>query len=710
MKLRKIAWLPFGLHSSLKVCFLLITMCPSLIWAQEIKMGVLAFRSKETTLTRWQSTAAYLSETIPGTIFKIIPMYFSEVEAAVQAKQVDFLLTNSGHYVSLEYRYGITRIVTLVRSAQGQLLNHFGGTLFTRADRNDINQLQDIRGKRFAAVNQDSLGGFLTAWEVFYEQNIDPFEDFSELHFTGMPHDNVVFRVQKGEADVGVVRSSILEQLAAEGQIQLSDFKILNQKTIPSFPFLYSTRLYPEWPLAKLSHTANDLAKKVAIALLQLTPTQEATKVGRYAGWSVPLDYQPLHEMMRKLQRPPYEKTDFTLQDVFQKYHWVIIIFGLILLTTMSIVFFIFRVNRTLQHQIQEREQAEQENQKMNRALQQEVEKHCSTQQELENAQAQLLQSEKMVTLGQLVAGIAHEINTPLGAIRSSIESISTFLKQHLLELPHFLMSLPASHQALFFDLLKMATQQQQSLTSREKRQLKKALLKQLETHALENATNIADTLVDLHVQVEEIVTILPLLQDERSQVILDTAYRVASLQRSTDTIAKASSHAAKVISALKSFVHYDHQNKKIPTDLTEGIEVALTLYHNQLKYGIEVIKDYRILPKVPCYPDELNQVWSNLIHNAVQAMADKGTLTITVTQKDTDAVVSITDSGPGIPEDVKPRIFEPFFTTKPVGEGSGLGLDITKKIVARHEGKIEIDSQPGKTTFSILLPLETTD
>jgi signal transduction histidine kinase len=132
-----------------------------------------------------------------------------------------------------------------------------------------------------------------------------------------------------------------------------------------------------------------------------------------------------------------------------------------------------------------------------------------------------------------------------------------------------------------------------------------------------------------------------------------------------------------------------------------------LTIYHNQLKHGVEVTKNYQTVPTILCLPDELNQVWTNLIHNAIQAMNNQGELEIAVFPQSDYVVTQITDSGPGIPDPIKARIFEPFFTTKPAGEGSGLGLDIVRKIVEKHQGKIEVESQPGRTTFSVILPIK---
>jgi len=286
-----------------------------------------------------------------------------------------------------------------------------------------------------------------------------------------------------------------------------------------------------------------------------------------------------------------------------------------------------------------------------------------------------------MAALGHLVAGIAHEINTPLGAIRSSIDSIAIFLAQNLAQLPAFFQSLSSTRQQDFLALLRqVTTQAETTLTSKEKRKYRRALVRQLESHAIDDANTVADTLVDMGI----------------------------ATQKSTQTIITASERAAKTVFALKSFARFDKTGEKVQVNLTDGIETVLTLYQNQLKLGVEVIQNYAQLPPILCYPDDLNQVWTNLIHNALQAMDYKGTLTIDVSEQDNHAVISVTDSGVGIPDDIKPKIFEPFFTTKPAGEGSGLGLDIVMKIIDKHEGKITFTSTQGKTTFSVYLPVNS--
>jgi signal transduction histidine kinase len=364
---------------------------------------------------------------------------------------------------------------------------------------------------------------------------------------------------------------------------------------------------------------------------------------------------------------------------------------------------------------LQKNEELAQTNERLEHTLQQLQEKNeelaqtngelANTLQQLKATQEELIQKEKMAALGQLVAGIAHEINTPLGAIRSSVGNISESLTQTLEQLPTLFQSLSLEQARDFLALLQRSLQSQLTLSTKEERRVKRALTNQLEAEEVENVDILADALVDMGIY-NEIDAFLPLLKRPDSSHILEIAYNLSGIQKGAVTINTATERASKVVFALKTYARYDQSGEMIPAKLSEGIDTVLTLYQNQLKKGIEVNKNYTELPPVLCYPDELNQVWTNLIHNALQAMDYRGTLTIEVMQQEQYASISITDTGAGIPEEIKPKIFEPFFTTKPPGEGSGLGLDIVKKIIEKHQGKIEVESIPGQTKFTVSLPI----
>ena len=204
-----------------------------------------------------------------------------------------------------------------------------------------------------------------------------------------------------------------------------------------------------------------------------------------------------------------------------------------------------------------------------------------------------------------------------------------------------------------------------------------------------------------------ELDAVLPLLRHEASEQILEAAHGIATITTNADNINTAVDRVAKIIFALKSFSRFGGAQVWTESDLREGIETVLTIYQNQIKHGTELVRRFEEVPPVQCLPDELNQVWTNLVHNALQAMDYKGTLTLGLRRDGDNALVSVTDTGCGMTPEVRERIFDPFFTTKPAGEGTGLGLDIVRKIIEKHGGRILVDSEVGKgSTFTVSLPI----
>ncbi len=268
--------------------------------------------------------------------------------------------------------------------------------------------------------------------------------------------------------------------------------------------------------------------------------------------------------------------------------------------------------------------------------------------QDLQQTQAQLIQTEKMSSLGEMVAGIAHEINNPVSFIHGNITHLQEYTQN-------------------IFDLLNLYQQ----------------------------------LYPDLHPQIEDLIA-----EIDVNYIISDLPQIISSMQMGTDRI-------QNIVMSLRNFSRLDESQIK-SANLHEGIDNTLLILGYKLKQGVEIIKKYGDLPSIECYPAQLNQVFMNIIANAIDAMLESNTqpkqIVIQTEKVSEDRIfVKIRDNGPGIPPEVKDKIFDPFFTTKPVGKGTGLGLSISYQIIENHRGKIEVISQPGKgTEFAIALPVHS--
>jgi signal transduction histidine kinase len=320
---------------------------------------------------------------------------------------------------------------------------------------------------------------------------------------------------------------------------------------------------------------------------------------------------------------------------------------------------------------------------------------------DLREAQAQLILSERMAGLGLLVAGVAHEINSPSAAIRGSIDGLAAGLSRVARHSSELARASGASQQIEdMLEHLAPRLAERPLVTGLAARKLGKELAAVVDSSAAQDLADLGATLEDAR----ELVDALGpdrALAPRAVAALTDHVY----LHRTTSTVRHAVGQIQRIVGALKSYSHLDQQATRTEADLHEGLETTLALLHHALR-DIVVERRYGVLPRVPVYVDELNQVWTNLIQNAQQALGGKGTITIETLLDGPTAVVRVIDDGPGVPPDVLPRIFEPFFTTKPKGEGTGLGLGICRQIIQKHGGEMSCTSFPGHTVFEVRLPV----
>jgi|GEM_PF-1962396 len=410
-------WLLRALCIPLLVSLLLLLLTVPLQAETPIRIGVLSFRSLQQTEAAWTPTAHWLERQIPGHRFTVVPLFYPDLGKAVEQGQVEFILTNPEHYVHLRSFYGLAAITTLMPLADGHPVSQFGGVIVTKADRNDINTLHELSGKKVAAPEKFSLGGYLMQYWELHKAGIDLRSEL-KMMFTGMPHDKVVMQVQQGRVDAGFVRTGVLESMAQEGTISLADFKVLQPRK--GFPQLLSTDLYPEWPFSAMPQVPRELVKQVNLALLAIQPDAEAAQAGRYYGFSPPGNYGAVEAIMLRLRLHP-DGQDFSLREVIQRYAaWLVAALAFLLLNVAAVLVWTVRTNHRLrlaQHELQQ----------LNSSLEEKVAESLA---DLRKKDQILIEQSRFSALGEMITNISHHWRQPINNIGVILQSL-LFYHQH---------------------------------------------------------------------------------------------------------------------------------------------------------------------------------------------------------------------------------------------------------------------------------------
>jgi signal transduction histidine kinase len=320
-------------------------------------------------------------------------------------------------------------------------------------------------------------------------------------------------------------------------------------------------------------------------------------------------------------------------------------------------------------------------------------------------------QNEKMISLGKLSAGLAHELNNPAAAVVRSASA----LKKHLGFVPDkfkAVISIQMTSEQVdkVNEILSaIIRREKQDLSLMERSAMEDDLADWMDDHELENGLELAESFVEYQITVDDLEDIAEQVPQKDLPTVLDWLNNVLTTERMVDEIGEASERIGNLVKSVKEYSHMDGGADKKKVALRDGLESTLRILQHKIKSkNIKVQLDMpEDLPQMLVSPGEMNQVWTNLIDNAIDALPDEGQIRIESKRDQEFIITKVIDNGSGIPAEVIGQIFDPFFTTKEIGKGSGLGLEIAQNIIKRHRGQIKVTSQPGRTEFNVCLPIE---
>jgi len=573
----------------------------------------------------------------------------------------------------------------------------------------------------------------------------------------------VVDAVQKGEAEVGVVRTDTLERLARTGSIRLNDFKIINGQRSNGFPFLHSTRLYPEWAFAKMRGTPVDLAKKVVIQLLEMDAENPALHAADIGGWTIPLDYHPVHGLMQELRIGPYQDYGRITPGMLFRQYWYVIAGAIGALLLMAwVTLHVVRLNRTItasQHALErvrdglenEVRQRTADLESRNTDLQKEV-------RERERIGEALRQSESRYRglVEQSLTGIYIISEEKFQYVNPRMAQIFGYTPEEMLSAASTvpdIIAADASRELVAENIRKRITGEIESIQYAFQGRRKDGSIIDIEAYGARTEYNgkpaVIGTIIDIteKIQLEHAQRRIAehLFREQKDQSISTLAGGVAHdfnnilmgligsaelLKMRVSTEGKEADLIKTIIDLSKRMAHLTRQllayskqsiHEQNPLSLNQSVQDALALSHKGASASIDVCLDLAD-DLWPVYGDagQLEQVAVNLLSNAFEAMDQDGSrLTVrteNIRKKAWECSLgnshpegeyvhlSISDNGPGVPREIRDRIFEPFFTTKFIGRG--LGLAAVAGIIQSHQGCITVTSEPGSgATFDIFLP-----
>ena len=359
-----------------------------------VRIGILAYKGVEAVATDWSHIKDWLNASITDHRFILVGLDLPGLTRAAHEQTIDFVITNSAHYVALEHSHSASRIATIDWQGAPSPAQSTGSVIVVKSNA-PLHALTDLLGKHVLAVAPGAFGGYQIAARELLQAGVDPEEDFRKLEFIGFPVQEIVHAVREGRADAGIFRTCLLEQMIRSGEINSGELRVLAPIAIKGFQCQTSSRLYPDWPIAVLPHTTAKLSKQVAIALLSMPRTSEGHS------WAVPADYQVVDQLSRELKIGPHAYLrQWTFESVLRRFWgWMLLLLALLVVWAVHTVRVEYLVSRRT------------------RALREAQEEQRRMAEEALLRQAALDHIARLAILGEMASAIAHELNQPLAAI-----------------------------------------------------------------------------------------------------------------------------------------------------------------------------------------------------------------------------------------------------------------------------------------------------
>ncbi|MCU7834781.1 MAG: PhnD/SsuA/transferrin family substrate-binding protein [gamma proteobacterium symbiont of Taylorina sp.] len=726
-----------GSSHLLSLLFLCYCLFPSIVIAADdtiqktYKIGVLAYKGKESAVKRWTAHADLLSQRLSPLRFEIVPLTYKqdELTQAVINRQVDFVITNPGHYTELELGGHVSRMATRRMSGPQGILDLFGGTVICLPEKININTYADLVGKTILIPSQSSLGG----WQVHLREAMAQGVDLrNEAQITELKnHIKVVKAILSGQGDAGFIRSDLIESLLAKNILQLKQIKIVNQRQESGYPYLLSTRLYPEWPFAVVSGTSTELAKQVLHILMTINPDDRAAKEGKLHGWTIPGHYSSVSDLFRETELGPFKQNKVTLQTILKQYWQEITVLTIILFFILIFIILKYsRINHHLYREIEERKQAEDKLSILSKAMNQSPVSVIITDAEgnieyVNRAFEQVTGYMLTEVMGEnpriLKSGV-----TPIQVYQDIWQSISNgklwqgelqnkkksgelfWVYVHIAPVQDN--SAATCHYiAVEEDINLRKQQEQEQQTAIEKIKAQDELIMTQSRHAA-----MGEMISMIAHQWRQPISVIAM---EANNMLADIEFdeiEPEAFSRDAKMIIEQTQHLSKTIDDFRNFFRPGKKKEQaIPKDVMEECFsiVGKSLENN----NIEVIKNYQSVRSLLIYSRELLQVFINLIKNAKEALTEhqsnrRKILIDIFEKKEQDSyylLIHVTDNAGGITAKIQNKIFEPYFSTKGKQSGTGLGLYMSKTIIEEHlDGKLEINNTDDGAQFSIKLPI----